>query len=210
MTLTVGTGAGSPQGTSAGDLVYVSAGANTAGQTILSITDSKSNSYSAVNGAGTSSNLQFFWASLTTHALVSGTDTMTFTFSTATGSKQIIARGCPGISSAAPDKINSATGSSISPNSGASGNLSQSSELIVGIISNPAGGGTPANFSFGTGMTVTQGNLLTEFDEVVTSSGSLSAKATISSAIWSASITTFKMTSVASPAAIIPLLAGCS
>lgn len=198
-TLAVTVGSGTPAGrsTSAGDLVYVAAG-DGAGLAINSVTDSQGNTYTKqadVTGGG--NQRCTIWASLTTHALVSGTDTITITYAGTGGSKYLIARGCPGVVSATADKSAGITGTSTSPNSGPTGTLSQSAELAVGLIQDATAGGTPTGLSFGTGLTV--GNL-TEFEEITSSTAALAASGTITSAAWGACIATFKLGALATTA----------
>lgn len=191
--VTVGAGAeGSPRSTSGGDLVAVALNAAASGQSVVSVYDSQGNQYAPVNGyGGGSAQNHWLWVSLTDVPLISGLDVITVTFALATGSKGLVARGCGDIISAIPDQAIVAHGLNASPSSGPTQALAQFQEWAIGVIGNPASGGAPSGVSFGTAETVSPGNYLTVFDKVVNSQSPVTASAVITSATWSASVTTF-------------------
>jgi hypothetical protein len=191
--VTVGTGAeGSPRSTSGGDLVAVALNAAAAGQSVVSVFDSQGNQYYPVNGySGGSAQNHWLWVSLTDVPLISGLDVITVTFALSTGSKGLIARGCSDILSATPDQAVVAHASNGSPSSGPTQGLAQLQEWVIGVIGNNSNGGAPADVSFGTAETINPGNYLTVFDEITDAVSPVTASAMITSATWSASVTTF-------------------
>ena len=132
LTVNVGTG------TTALDLVYlmVANGANT----VTGVSDTQGNNYAPVVAVSTGGQRTALWAALAIRPLAAGTDSFTMTSSSTTGAKLLIARGCSGVASATPDTFNQKNGSSASPSSNSTGNLSQPNELVVGAIQNAAGG----------------------------------------------------------------------
>ena len=204
LTGTVGSGGlGSPHGTAAGDLVYVTVGYNGSSQTITSVTDSQSNTYAVQASATGQTNKCAIYTSLTTHALVASVDTISVNFANTNGGKTMNARGCSGVTSATADKTNTGNaGTGTAASSGSSGALSQANELVVGLISCPSTSTPATGPSFGTVETVANGNGLTEFDEIVTSTAAQTASATLSATTnWTAIIATFPYTTGGQPSA---------
>ncbi|MGH3120144.1 MAG: hypothetical protein ACRDND_03790 [Streptosporangiaceae bacterium] len=210
LTLAVGTGAGSPGPSAAGDLIYVLL-SNTSGQDVTGVTDTQGNVYTQQETSRGTQRGQL-WTSLATHALTltgngGSPDEITGTWAATQGTKTLIARGCPGVSSATADGSNGGNGTSASPSSGATGTLTQAAELAVGGIQAAVAGGTPTGLSFGTGLTVAG---LTEFDEITSATAPVTASGTITSAAWGAVVATFPLTGgqeVAGPAAALTLAA---
>ena len=196
LTLTVGTGTGSPGPSSAGDMVYIltSDGLNEAPVTIV---DSQGNTYTAQVIPTTGTQRVHLWTSPGTTPLTltgngGGPDTITITFPSSTGNKIGHACGAPGVS-ATVDKQANNNGNSTAPSSGASGALSQASELVVGGIRGGSGSGTPTGLSFGSALAVTQSAVQTEFHQVVTATTTKTASGTITSAQWGALVATFRI-----------------
>lgn len=186
-----------------GDLVYVAAG-NSGGDTITTaLTDTAGNTWSVAlpQITGVTQRVTLY-ASILTHAIVSGTTTFSATWSSTTGAKFLIARGCTGISSATPDAHPTmASGTSAAPSSASSGTLGQANELLVGVVQNAAA--TISLPSFGTLITSTNSASCSVFDAVVASNSAVSASATLStSVVWMAGIATFKFTLLPRPVVI--------
>ena len=142
-TLQIGTGA---TGTAAGDAIVVGCSVNSASETISSVTDSRGNTYARAKGqASAGQYTDAIYVSLNSLALVSGTDTITVTYSatTATG-KCAAALGCSGIatSSAVDIAVDAVNAGSTNP-SVATGSLAQPNELIVAWTDNGAAGLAP-------------------------------------------------------------------
>ena len=135
--------------TSAGDVVFVAADTSSTGQTVTGITDSKGNTYVVINSDLTETDTYQFETTGTTAAL-SGTDTITITYSGTAGAKAGICVGIPGVTSGhdvAPTTVNSAgaTSSSI-----ASGTLGQANEVVVAVLTTGTQAAAP---TWGSGWT---------------------------------------------------------
>src|SRR6202046_5135222 len=125
--------------TVAGDPIVVGASIQST-ETITNVQDSQGNSYATfVNATAINSTM---WVALNTTALVSGTDTITITYSGSTSLAQNAAAvGCSGVATAsAVDITVQATGTSATP-SVASGTLAQAAELLVSYEANAFSGG---------------------------------------------------------------------
>ena len=121
--------------TQAGDAILIAlANSSSAGATVSSITDSAGNTYSRViPAAGVTSEFGDLWAAFGTTALSAG-QSVTVTWSTATGAKMCVAIAVPGV--AGPDQAPTVThGTSTTP-SITSGTLLAADELVIGVLNN--------------------------------------------------------------------------
>lgn len=113
--------------------------------------------------------------------------------------------------SASPfDKQASTSGTSASPNSGATTTTAQADEILVGVISQNSAGGT---ISPGSGYTLRQssaaagGLILNLMDQTVSATGTYSADATMVSSQWVSQITTYKTAAAASSTSGLAVIA---
>ena len=184
-TITVGTG------TTAGDAIIVLTGCSNTSVTISSVTDSKSNTYTAAISAVVTEEFGQVWISPDSTALTTS-DTITVNYSSTSGEKLAVAVGASGVaaSSEVDSAKASAEGGTASP-SVTSGTLAHASELAIGVIFSKDTSGTPSGFgSFtlttsqqsGTSPYVTVCYLVTSSTAAVTFSG------TITAANWAAFI----------------------
>lgn len=196
--LTVGSGnAGTPQGTTLGDLVVVCANSSNSFN-VTNVTDTKANAYTAAVSDSATGNQGAIWSSKTTAALVAGTDKITVTFSGSTGQQNVIVQGASGVSSGTADQTAHAGASSTAPDAGATGPLSQANELVVAMIGNANTGGIPTGLSWGGAGTSVHasgtGPYLTVFTESVSATGALDASGTLkANASWCCLTATFKL-----------------
>jgi hypothetical protein len=169
--------------TTAGDAIIVATGNSSTSTTVTSVTDSKSNTYTAAIAAVTSSEFGHEWIALNTTALTTS-DTITITYSTTTGQKGCVAIGCSGVAtSSAIDQAVSAHATSSSP-SATTGTLSQATEMAIGVIFNKSTGGAPTGlgsftsitqFQSGSSPEVTVAYLATSATTAVTFSGTITS-----------------------------------
>jgi hypothetical protein len=143
-TLQVGSGA---TGSALHDAVVVYASINSATNSVTSVADSRSNTYTVVSAA---TNLTDYpgsiFVALNATALVSGTDTITVTYSSSAADGKIAcAIGCSGVlTSGAVDAAASSINSGSTALTVNTGTLAQASELVIGAASYGAAGGTIA------------------------------------------------------------------
>lgn len=200
----------SGQGTAARDAIAVLVSTNAG--TVSGVTDSQNNTYlPGPFNISAASKSYFFYATSgpsggnsATVPLVSGTDTITATFSTLNSSKNIIARGCPGVPPGSVADVHlSNTATSASPSVGPSTGLAVSAEWAIAGISNGNGGGVPSSWSspFTKDLSVVTGaNQNTSIaDAVVSSASALTSSATIVSTNWTAVLMTLPLTAVPLP-----------
>src|ERR1700735_932911 len=172
--------------TVAGDPIVVGASIQST-ETITNVQDSQGNSYATfVNATAINSTM---WVALNTTALVSGTDTITITYSGSTSLAQNAAAvGCSGVATAsAVDITVQATGTSATP-SVASGTLAQAAELLVSYEADAFAGGA---ITWGGSWVIQAGSikdLSNHFSsiatQVVSSTASVTATGSITSALW--------------------------
>ena len=173
--------------TGAGDAIVVAACATAGAPT--GVTDTKGNAYAqAATFTANGMTVTVYVALAATALTGSLTDQVTVTFSSGAGANSWTAAGCPGITgSMALDVTVSGSGSSAAP-SLASGALSQPTELVVAILANAGGTGNLPSWAAGwtaasavaTGATAN----LSIAAQAVSSAGSVTASASITSAAW--------------------------
>lgn len=176
----------------AGDSVAVVLGSS-GGADLLSVADSKGNTYSlVVSETGGTPRTHIYQSAISVPLTTS--DTITATFSTSGNAFNVIAAGCPGGMDVETGTAGHAFGTSTAP-SAATTALSNSYELIVAGVSNGNGGGTP---SWPTGWTVlsTQHTGSTQWTSAAyrttTGTGPVTASATVVSAAWTTVVAAFR------------------
>lgn len=181
----------------AGDTLVVAASSNSNGQTVTGITDSQGNVYTPAKSDYNQSDGQAVFWSDTAHALVSGTDWIKATFSGSAGGHTLIGRGCTGVNPGSLDiAIADDASSGTSPTSGASGALASEAEWALAFLVNGNGGGTPSAWTGGFTAQTTANNASNQYqtvaDQIVSSTASLTAGATITSTKWAMILVTFQ------------------
>lgn len=205
LVLTVGqiNGSTGGNGTSANDVIHVSIQTSAVGQTITSVTDSQGNKYAQVGTPDSSQVYTTQWVSQgNTTALVSGTDTITITYSGTGGTKLAIAIGMTGVMPV-PDKVpttvNGASGTTTSISSGA---LTEPTEIVVAVLSTGSIATAPAwtaPFTQLANERVASNPWLTVAYQQVSSSSSVTATATFSSTKFCILMATFIIPSPSFP-----------
>jgi hypothetical protein len=175
-----------PGAQTAGDLNIVTVGWNDTTATVQSVTDSSGNSYSLAIGPTTGTGLrQSIYCSAN---IVGGSNTVTVTFNQAATAPDIRIQEYRGVTTL--DVTAGASGSSTAANSG-SATTTSTNELIFGA--NMVATSTKAAGSGFTSRVITQPDGDIAEDKVVTTAGSNSATATLSSSgPWVMQMVTFK------------------
>jgi hypothetical protein len=191
--VTVGSGSiGSPQGTAAGDMVWVvargSSNLPTGG------IDSQGHVYTVQVDNGSNANSVAILTTMTTKPLVAGTDWIKISYASNSGAKSFIARACTGVASATADKTANNANPSGSPASGYTPTLDSAPQLAVGGLANTSTGGAPTSPSWGNLETILQGSYLSEIDAIFTTDAAVEAAATTSGSVWAAVVATFPLT----------------
>lgn len=198
-------------GVAAGNRVFVLLGMNPSTGTVT-CNDSGGNSYAVdrdvANGSGTSGVRTVILSAQVATALVSG-NTITCTHPSVTA-RALSANEFSGLATtAAVDKIASATGNNAAPSSGATSTTTQASELLIGAIG--VEGPTTETFTAAANYTAigragtsggTSANNITMNPEyrIVSAAGAYSASGTLSaSRKWATAIVTYKAESTGTP-----------
>lgn len=173
--------------TTTGNLIVVVVGIIT--NTVSSITDSQSNTYTkATNGKANSNDVEIWYAQN-----ITGGTTPTITVNTsASGTSSGIAQEYSGLTASAFDKAVSGTGIAGTASSGNTAATTSANELIVGGVA--MGASTPtAGAGYGnlTVNSTTATNKVAIEDKRVTSTGAQAATFGGAGSIWSCSVATF-------------------
>ena len=191
----------------ANDVIFVAASTSGIAGTISGVTDTKGNTYAAINSDLTQLPTYQFETTGTTAALTTS-DTITITYSSTAGTKEAIIVGIPGVTSghdgpATPSTVNSAgaTSSSITSNT-----LSQANEVVMVVLST---GNQAAGPTWGAGLTSVgverQGSnqWLTVAYEVVASTSAVTATATWATSVkFCTLLSTFKVPATPPPSGL--------
>lgn len=142
-----------------GALVVVSSQAQSTTQTLTSVTDDKSNTYTADAGAyasaGTTS--EYFWSSCAN--ITNGAQTFTSTFGGTQTQKTIVAWEFSGGAASSPyDTSTSGTGTGSTQTSTATGTLAQADCVAVGVCDKTAGGNMSGTGGWTTDLTPNSSN----------------------------------------------------
>src|SRR5579859_7278747 len=136
------------QGSAANDVIYIAVNntATAGAVTVSSITDSKGNTYERVNSDLTQINTEQWRSIGDTAALVSGSSTITVTFSGTGGTKNVFVIGVPGVmpkhdNLALPATVNTAGALSLSITSGT---FTEPNEVVFAVASQGANATEPA------------------------------------------------------------------
>ena len=199
----------------AGDSVVLAAG-NSASLVPSSVTDSQGNTYTLGQDytANPVSGIYYCLAP----APLSTSDYIYVTFASSPGTScdvGLVARGITGGLGGNPLAAPAfAHGTSASPASAATGTLSANTAgyYIAGSIANGNGGGTPHSTTGGFTAVATEHitsyQYLTYYEQVTTSTASVTLGATITSAVWAAGVVAFSLrASIAPPAATVTIAA---
>ena len=213
--VTVGTGITGALGTGQGHAIVVAVSGNTANSLPSAVTDSQGNAYALAVVDTNRIPSVGIWYALNAAPLVSGTDTITASFSGSSqtsGAKELIARACSGVMAAnALDAAVSNDAGAVPPavTSGSTGPLQQASEWAVAAITDQFAGGVPSSWTGGFTAVSTQGAgpFLTLADQVVSSAAALTAGATIVSSKWECALITLQGVGLLPPIIRPPLSA---
>lgn len=182
--------------TSFGDQIAVEVGTPNLAITVAGVTDTQGNSYSQITSNATQQNLALWVSSVNPNPLTE-TDTVTVTLSAAnTSQKNFQVIGVPG--STGVDVVATPVNGSANNTSIASGVLGQANEVVLSLLANGSGGGTPTfNNSFtsiGSIQNGGSGPYLSAAFLIVSSTSSVTSTTTLSgTATYAAELVTFKI-----------------